>query len=247
MVIPQEEVNYSKVPDFSTWDVADDAAYFHICDNETVNGVELNDLPFDQLLDQTIVADMSSNFCSRPIDWSKYGVVYAGAQKNVGPCGLTFVIVREDLIGNAMSHTPSVCDWGQYVKSSIQIFNTPCIWSIYVSGLNLEYMAEKGIEKIEEESRQKSNLLYDYIDSTDGYYINTVDKSCRSRTNIPIRIKNDADLESKFIVEAEERGFLQLNGHKLVGGVRVSLYNAMPIEGVEALVAFMKRFREANN
>jgi len=189
---------------------------------------------------------MSSNFCTRAIDWSRYGVVYAGAQKNVGPAGVCITIVREDLIGKACADTTSMLDWNEFAKAQNQHYNTPCCWAIYVCGLNIEYMLEKGLDKIEEEAVQKSKLLYDYIESSDGYYSNPVDPKMRSRVNVPFRVKKDENLEKKFLKEAQASGLIELTGHRTVGGCRASLYNAMPIEGVQALVDFMEKFREEN-
>uniref|UniRef100_A0A7S3JFQ4 Phosphoserine aminotransferase n=1 Tax=Euplotes harpa TaxID=151035 RepID=A0A7S3JFQ4_9SPIT len=237
---------YTTVPDVSTWNVEKDAAYFHYCDNETIDGVEFNNFPFEELKDQTIVCDMSSNICTRPIDWSKYGVVYAGAQKNIGPSGVTIVIVRDDLIGNAMDITPAFCDWNKHVKAPGQCYNTPCTWGVYMCGLNIEYMLEKGLDKIEEEAKLKAEMLYNYMDSTDGFYTNPVDPAYRSRSNIPFRVMSDPTLEDKFLGEATKAGLIALKGHASVGGCRASIYNGMPVEGVQALVTFMEKFREEN-
>lgn len=244
VIPPMKEFN--GCPDFSEWTVDKDARYFHFCENETVYGVEFNNFPYEELKDQLLVVDMSSNFCTRPIDFTKYGVVYAGAQKNVGPAGVTIVIVREDLLGNVMDITPAVFDWEQHVKSAGSCFNTPCCWSIYMCGLNIKYMLDKGLDKIEEECNAKSKLMYDAFEASDGYYTNPVDPKFRSRVNIPFRVKKDADLEKKFLAEAEAKGLVQLKGHRSVGGCRASIYNAMPIEGVQALVDFMKEFQAAN-
>lgn len=237
---------YTGVPEFSEWKIEKDATYFHFCDNETIYGVEFNDFPYEELKDQTLVCDMSSNFCTRPIDFTKYGVVYAGAQKNVGPAGVCIVIVREDLLGNPMETTPEVMNWKAHSDSPGGCYNTPCCWSIYVCGLNIAYMAEKGIEKIQQECEEKSKLLYDYIESSEGYYTNPVDPKYRSRVNIPFRVKKDEELENKFLKGAQKEHLIELKGHRTVGGCRASLYNAMPREGVEALIDYMKRFREEN-
>lgn len=186
---------------------------------------------------------MSSNFCSRPIDWSKYGVVYAGAQKNVGPSGLTIVVVRNDLIKKPRAETPMLCDWEVFNKAPQRAHNTPCCFAIYMAGLNFAYMKKKGLETIEKEAKAKSDLLYEAIDNSNGYYTNPVDKKYRSRMNIPFVLKgNDADVTAKFLKEAAAAGMIELKGHRSVGGCRASIYNAMPIEGVQALVDFMKKF-----
>lgn len=244
VIKPQDA--YTGCPEFSEWTVTEDAKYFHFCDNETVHGVEFNNFPYEELKDQLLVVDMSSNFCTRPIDWTKYGVVYAGAQKNVGPAGVTITIVREDLLGKAQKDTTSMLDWEVTAKAKDQFYNTPCCWSIYMCGLNIAYMLEKGLEKIEEECVKKSTMVYDAIANSGGYYTNPIDEKFRSRINIPVRVKKDDDLEKKFLAEATEQGLIDLKGHRTVGGLRVSIYNAMPVEGVQALVDFMKKFQEAN-
>ena len=189
---------------------------------------------------------MSSNIASRPIEWSRYGLVYAGSQKNLGPAGVTVVIVREDLIGNEIETTPEVMNYKKHADAPGQCYNTPCCWSIYMLGLNVEYMLEKGLDKCEEEAKLKSSMIYDFIEASDGYYISPVDPAFRSRMNVTFRVKNDADLEKKFISEAAKVGLVELKGHRSVGGMRASIYNAMPVEGVQALVDFMKKFQEEN-
>lgn len=237
---------YTGCPDFSEWKVDPDAGYFHYCENETIFGVEFNNFPFEELKDQTLVCDMSSNFCTRPIDFSKYGVVYAGAQKNVGPAGVTITIIRDDLLDKFVDTTPEVVKWKSHVEAAGQCYNTPCCWSIYMCGLNIAYMLEKGLEQVEAEAVEKSKMLYDYIESSDGYYTNPVDPAFRSRVNIPFRVKKDDDYEKKFLSGAEKAGLIELKGHRSVGGCRASLYNAMPKEGVQALINYMKKFREEN-
>lgn len=183
---------------------------------------------------------MSSNFCAKPIDWSKYGVVYAGAQKNVGPAGICITVVRNDLIGGHRKDTPMLCDWATFGKAANTFHNTPACWPIYMCGLNIAYMLEKGgIEAMSGAATARSELLYKFIDDSEGYYTNTVIPQYRSRMNVPFRVCCNDDLETKFIKEAAEAGMIELKGHRSVGGCRASLYNAMPFEGVEALVAFM--------
>lgn len=189
---------------------------------------------------------MSSNFCSRPIDWEKYGLVYAGAQKNVGPAGVTVVVVREDLVGKELAQCPEVMGYKKHYDSPGHCYNTPCCWSIYVAGLNIAHMKEKTLAKIEEEANLKSSMLYEYIDSSDGYYTNPVDVPFRSRMNVPFRVKKDDEYEAKFLAGAEKLGLIDLKGHRSVGGCRASIYNAMPVEGVQALLDYMKKFREEN-
>lgn len=189
---------------------------------------------------------MSSNFCSRPIDWSHYGVVYAGAQKNLGPAGVCVAVIREDLLGKKKPETPLLCDWTTYSVAPQTFHNTPCCWSIYMAGLNLEHMLDIGMDKIEELANTRSKMLYDFIDGSDGFYINGVAKQYRSRMNIPFRVKKDDALEAKFISEATAAGLIDLKGHRSVGGCRASIYNAMPVAGVETLIKFMTDFKAAN-
>lgn len=243
LVVPKSKT-YSTVPDYDTWSIAEDADYFYFCENETVHGVEINDFPYHKIpTGMPLVCDMSSNFCTRPIDWSKFGVVYAGAQKNLGPAGATVLIVREDLIGWEMDFTPTVCSWKTYLKAPQTYHNTPATWPIYVIGLNLKYMKKKGLAKIQEEAEARAKLLYDTFESSGGYYSSPVTKKFRSRVNIPFRICKNEKLEKKFTAEATARGLIDLGGHRSVGGCRASCYNAMPIEGVRALTDFMLEFQ----
>ena len=239
---------YAFISESRDWKIEHDASYFHFCDNETIQGFEFHDFPFEAVPEgQIITCDMSSNFCSRSIDWSKYGVVYAGAQKNVGPAGVCISIIRRDLIGKFKNATPLLCDWDLFNKAANTFHNTPCCWSIYMCGLNIEHMIAKGgIPAMAELAAKRSGLLYDYIDNSDGYYSNAIQKRWRSRMNIPFRVCCDAALETKFVADAAAAGFMDLGGHRSVGGCRASCYNAMPVEGVEALVEFMKAFKEAN-
>lgn len=236
-VVAQSEP-FTYVPDFSEWTLNNDAAYLHICTNETVNGVEFDGLP--NAGNVPIVADMSSHILSRPIDVTQYGVIYAGAQKNIGPAGLCLVVVREDLLNQASPLTPGVFHWKEQAEQHSMV-NTPPSYSIYIAGLVFEWLLEQGgVEAIERVNIAKSTLLYDYIDSTD-FYINDVAVKNRSRMNVPFFLK-DEQLNALFLQGAEEHGLLQLKGHRSVGGMRASLYNAMSIEGVQALVAYMKSF-----
>jgi len=230
------------------WNVDANAKYFHYCDNETIQGFEFSDFPFDKVpAGQTLVCDMSSNFCTRPIDWSKHGVVYAGAQKNVGPAGITIVIVRNDLIAGHRKDTPMLCDWELFSKAANTFQNTPSCWPIYMCGLNIAYMLEQGgIPAMQAKAAERSELLYNYIASSDGYYANNVEARFRSHINIPFRVCSDDALEAKFIAEATAANLVDLKGHRSVGGCRASLYNAMPVEGVHALIAFMEQFKAAN-
>lgn len=229
---------FTYVPEFSDWQLNEDAAYLHICTNETINGVEFDGLPNAGKV--PIVADMSSHILSRPIDVSQYGVIYAGAQKNIGPAGLCIVIVREDLLDQAAPTTPGVFHWKEQANNQSMV-NTPPTYSIYIAGLVFEWLlAQGGVKAIEKVNIAKAELLYGYIDSTD-FYQNDVAVKNRSRMNVPFLLK-DESLNEAFLAGAETKGLLQLKGHRSVGGMRASIYNAMPIEGVEALVAYMKEF-----
>ena len=240
-VVASTEANkYTDVPDFTSWKLNKDAAYLHICTNETMSGVEFLELPNTSGV--PIVADMSSHILSREIDVSQYGVIYGGAQKNIGPAGLCIVIVREDLLGNASPLTPAVFNWKTQAENQSMI-NTPPTYSIYIAGLVFEWLIEQGgVAAIEKVNIAKAELLYDYIDSTD-FYLNHVTKKYRSRMNIPFYLK-DESLNDAFLKGAQENGLLQLKGHRAVGGMRASIYNAMPLEGLQALVAYMKAFAE---
>lgn len=238
VVTSTEADKYTYVPEFSSWKLNKDAAYLHICTNETMSGVEFLDLPNTHGV--PIVADMSSHILSRAIDVSQYGVIYGGAQKNIGPAGLCIVIVREDLLGNASALTPAVFNWKTQAENQSMI-NTPPTYSIYIAGLVFEWLlAQGGVAAIEKVNIAKANLLYDYIDSTD-FYVNHVTVKNRSRMNVPFFLK-DESLNDAFLKGAEANGLLQLKGHRAVGGMRASIYNAMPIEGVQALVDYMKVF-----
>ena len=192
---------------------------------------------------------MSSNFCSKPIDWEKYDVVYAGAQKNVGPAGVCIVVVKNSVLKRkSVKDIPLTSDWALFAKAANTFHNTPCCWSIYMAGLNIEYMLEiGGLAKMQELAEKRSTLLYNYIDNSDGFYSNNVRPEFRSRMNIPFRVKSDEELEKKFIAQATKENLYDLAGHRSVGGCRASLYNAMTVEGVEALIAFMKKFKDENS
>ena len=232
--------HFSYVPTQEQWTPDPDAAYVHICTNETIGGVEYFWVP--DMGEVPLVADMSSHILSRPIDISRYGVIYGGAQKNIGPAGLTFVIVRDDLLDRALPMTPSVFHWKEQT-SAASMLNTPPTYSIYIAGLVFEWLlAQGGLEAIEKKNKAKAALLYDFIDSSD-FYRNPVDKACRSRMNVPFFLK-DERLNDAFLKAAEAHGLVQLKGHRVVGGMRASIYNAMPIEGVQTLVTFMRDFQQ---
>ena len=237
-----EVIGYAKAPDPKDWKIDSSAAYVHFCSNETIHGVEYFDMPSIKTI--PVVADMSSHILSRPVDISQFGVIYAGAQKNIGPAGLTIVIVRDDLLDVASPLTPSVFNWKTQVENQSMI-NTPTTYSIYMAGLVFEWLIELGgLKVIEKQNIKKAELLYSYIDSTD-FYSNPIDIKNRSRMNVPFRIQNE-DLHTSFVTGAENLGMIGLKGHRLVGGIRASIYNAMPIEGIQALVDYMKDFEKSH-
>ncbi|MBM3351109.1 MAG: 3-phosphoserine/phosphohydroxythreonine transaminase [Betaproteobacteria bacterium] len=242
VIASSEADKFTHVPAYSSWQLHHDAAYLHICTNETINGVEFDGLPDAGSV--PIVADMSSHILSRPVDVSRYGVIYGGAQKNIGPAGLCIVIVREDLLDRASPITPAVFNWKTQSENQSMI-NTPPTYSIYIAGLVFEWLlAQGGVDAIEQVNIKKANLLYNYIDSTD-FYANHVVVSNRSRMNIPFFLA-DESLNDAFLKGADAQGLLQLKGHRMVGGMRASIYNAMPIEGVETLIQYMKAFESAH-
>ena len=231
-----EDRNFTYAP--KEWRVRPDAAYVHYCSNETIGGVEYHTVPAHG--EVPLVADASSHFLSRAMDVSKFGLIYAGAQKNVGPAGLTIAIVRDDLIGQAAKGTPSVMDYKAQADAD-SMLNTPPSYSIYIAGLVFKWLkALGGLAEIERRNVAKSKLLYDYLDTT-GFYRNPVAKEDRSRMNVPFTLP-DAKLDEPFLKGAAERGMVQLKGHRSVGGMRASIYNAMPIEGVQRLVEYLREF-----
>lgn len=226
------------VPDQSSWSLNSDAAYFHYCPNETVEGIEIDWVP--QAGNVPIVADMSSNILSRRIDVSQYAVIYGGAQKNIGPSGLSVVIVRNDLLDRARPETPSFLNYDIIAKHD-SMYNTPPTFAWYLAGLVFEWLLENGgIDAMEKFNIQKAALLYNFIDSNDFYY-NQVDPTYRSRMNVPFHLVNP-ELDGTFLTESEQAGLKALKGHRIVGGMRASIYNAMPIEGVKCLIEFMQDF-----
>jgi len=232
-----EDKNFTYAP--KNWNVRKDAAYVHYCSNETIGGVEFHQVPNAEI---PLVADASSHFLSRPIDVSKFGLVYAGAQKNVGPAGLTIVIVRDDLIGNVMKGTPSVMDYKLQAEAD-SMLNTPPTYSMYIAGLVFKWLkALGGVPEIERRNVAKAKLLYDFLDTT-KFYGNPVAKEDRSRMNVPFTLR-DAKLDEEFLKGAARQGMVQLKGHRSVGGMRASIYNAMPIEGVQRLVEYMRDFEK---
>lgn len=242
---------FTNLPPPSSWKLSRGASYVHLCSNETIHGVEFHDLPDLQQLgsDAPLVIDFSSHVASRTVDWSKVGLAFGGAQKNLGPAGLTLVVVREDLIGHALPTCPSAFDY-KTVADNESMYNTPPTWSIYIAGLTFQWLKQQkeghlqGVAAIEKRNIDKSNLLYETIDRSD-LYANRVAINCRSRMNVPFYL-NDERLNDAFLQGAREQGLLQLKGHKSVGGMRASLYNAMPMAGVQALVEYMREFERKN-
>lgn len=225
----------------SGWDIASDAAYVHFCPNETIDGIEISELP---QTDKPIVADMSSNILSREIDVSKYGVIYAGAQKNIGPAGLCIAIVRDDLLELASELVPSFINY-KVLAEKDSMFNTPPTFAWYLSGLVFKWLKEQGgVAEMEKTNKEKASLLYNQIDGSD-FYINNVHEANRSRMNVPFQLAKP-ELDGLFLEQAEQRGLVALKGHRAVGGMRASIYNAVPLEGVQALVKFMQEFEAQN-
>ena len=223
-------------------EASDNAAYVHVCTNETIGGVEYHWIP--DVGTTPLVADMSSHILSRPIDVSKYGVIYGGAQKNVGPAGLTLVIVRKDLLDRALAITPSAFHWKEQAEAD-SMLNTPPTYAIYIAGLVFKWLlAQGGLAAIEQKNVAKAKLLYDTLDAS-SFYSNPVRKEDRSRMNVPFKLRDEA-LDAAFLKGAQQRGLLQLKGHRSVGGMRASIYNAMPIEGVQALVDYLREFERSH-
>ena len=235
-----EDEGFTYVPSFERWQVTPDAAYIHVCTNETIGGVEYQWTP--ETGDVPLVADMSSHIMSRVIDVAKYGVIYAGAQKNMGTAGLTVVIVRDDLLDRALPVIPSVFHWKEQ-SAAESMLNTPATYSIYIAGLVFEWLqAQGGLAAIEKKNIAKARLLYDYLDRS-KFFLSPVRKEDRSRMNVPFKLR-DEKLNETFLKGAAERGMVQLKGHRAVGGMRASIYNAMPVEGVQALVDYMRDFEQ---
>lgn len=228
---------YTEIPDPAGWQLSPDAAYLHYTPNETIGGVEFHFVPEAPA---PLVADMSSTLLSRPLDVSRFALIYAGAQKNIGPAGLAIVIVREDLLGRAREGTPAMMDYREQAEAG-SMLNTPPTWAWYISGLVFEWLLEQGgLVAMEQRNRRKATALYEAIDGS-SFYANPVAKDCRSWMNVPFTLADPA-LDAKFLEQAKAAGLHTLKGHRSVGGMRASLYNAMPQDGVDALVAFMHEF-----
>jgi phosphoserine aminotransferase len=244
-----EASGFTSVPDAASWKLSSDAAYVHLCSNETIHGVEFQQLPDLKALgcDAPLVIDFSSHVASRPVDWSRVGLAFGGAQKNIGPAGLTMVVVREDLLGHALPACPTAFDY-KVVAENQSMFNTPPTWGIYMAGLTFQWLKRQtegsltGIAAMQARNTAKAELLYGYIDNSQ-LYVNKVDKAYRSRMNVPFQLRDESRNDA-FLAGAKARGLLQLKGHKSVGGMRASIYNAVPLAGVQALVDYMRDFEK---
>jgi phosphoserine aminotransferase len=235
---------YAELPPPATWQLRPNTRYVHLCSNETIHGVEFQELPDLKALgcDAPLVVDASSHILSRPIDFSRVGLVFAGAQKNIGPAGLTIVIVREDLLDRALPCCPSAFNY-RLVAQAHSMYNTPPTYGIYIAGLVFQWIkAQGGVAAMEQRALERSNLFYSTLDNSGGFYVNRVAADARSRMNIPFFLGEER-LQEAFLEGAQAAGLLQLKGHKSVGGLRASLYNAMPLQGVQALVAYLNDFQ----
>ncbi len=243
VIASSEDKNFSYIPDVKNLKISDDADYVYICHNETVHGLKYHDIPSTG--DKVLVADMSSDFLSEPVDVSKYGIIFAGAQKNVGPAGVVIVIIREDLItDDVMPLTPTMLKYKTHADDN-SLYNTPPAYGIYICGKVFNWVKEKGgLDDMKKINEEKAAILYDFLDSS-KLFKGTVEKKDRSLMNVPF-VTASKELDAKFISESKAAGFDNLKGHRTVGGMRASIYNAMPIEGVKALVQFMKKFEEEN-
>jgi phosphoserine aminotransferase len=240
VVASSEDRNFTYAPPSAEWKCDPNAAYLHYTPNETIGGVEIFEMPDSG--EVPLVADLSSTILSRPFDVSRFGCIYAGAQKNIGPAGLTVVIVREDLLGTLLPGTPTMFDYKLQADND-SMYNTPPTYGIYLAGLVFKWLKQRGgVEAMEQVNIAKAKLLYDYLDAS-RFFRAPVARENRSRMNVPFLLK-DAGLDEEFLKGAKARNLVQLKGHRLSGGMRASIYNAMPIEGVQALVEFMREFEE---
>jgi phosphoserine aminotransferase len=242
VVASAEDASFTYVPPRASWKLDPDAAFVHVCTNETIGGVEYHWTPDTGSV--PLVADMSSHILSRAVEVGKFGVIYAGAQKNIGPAGLTIVIVRDDLLDRALPICPSAFHWKEQSEAE-SMLNTPPTYAIYIAGLVFEWLlAQGGVAAMEARNIAKANLLYEYLDRS-TFFRNPVRKEDRSRMNVPFKLR-DESLDDAFLKGAKERGMVQLKGHRSVGGMRASIYNAMPLEGVQALVDYMRDFERGH-
>ncbi len=238
VIASSEDDKFTSAPKLSEWKMSGDAPYVHYTANETIGGVEFHWTP--ETGSVPLVCDMSSNILSRPVDVARYGLIYAGAQKNIGPAGLTIVIIRDDLVGRGEPKPLTMLDYKSHVDNA-SMLNTPPTYAIYIAGLVFKWLkGEGGLAAIETKNIEKARILYEYIDSS-SLYANPVRKEDRSRMNVPFTLANPG-LDEEFLKGAKKAGMVQLKGHRSVGGMRASIYNAMPIEGVKALVEYMKEF-----
>ncbi|WP_369650958.1 MULTISPECIES: 3-phosphoserine/phosphohydroxythreonine transaminase [unclassified Variovorax] len=243
--------HHTRLPDPSTWQLSKEASYVHLCTNETINGIEFQQLPDLAALGSNapLVIDFSSHVASRSVDWRRVGLAFGGAQKNLGPAGLTLVIVRDDLLGHALEICPSAFNY-KIVADNKSMYNTPPTWGIYMAGLTFQWLLQQtegaltGVAAMEQRNIAKAKLLYDFIDAS-SFYLNKIDPDCRSRMNVPFFLRDESRNDA-FLAGAREAGLLQLKGHKSVGGMRASIYNAMPLEGVRALVSYMREFERSH-
>ena len=244
-----ESSAFTSLPPLTSWQLRRDASYVHVCTNETIHGVEFQELPDLKALgsDVPLVIDFSSQVASRPVDWSRVGLAFGGAQKNLGPAGVTLVVVREDLLGHALPVCPSAFNY-KTVADNDSMYNTPPTYAIYIAGLTFQWLKRQregestGIAAIEKHNLAKAQLLYDAIDNS-ALFVNKVSKDCRSRMNVPFFLRDESRNDA-FLAGAKARGLLQLKGHKSVGGMRASIYNAMPLAGVQALVGYLQEFEQ---
>ncbi|MFB6356982.1 MAG: 3-phosphoserine/phosphohydroxythreonine transaminase [bacterium] len=240
VVASSQDTGYDRIPDFDSHEVDPDASYLHICSNETIGGIQWSEYP--RTGDVPLVADMSSDVLSRPVDVSNFGLIYAGAQKNIGPAGATLVIVREDLVDRTPDGVPTMLRYDTHVKKD-SMHNTPPVFTIYMINLVMKWLQDQGgIESIAERNRKKADLLYDVIDSSD-FYRGVAEPKSRSRMNVTFRLLEE-ELEEQFAEEAAKKGMIGLKGHRTVGGCRASIYNSLPVESVRTLVDFMKSFEQ---
>lgn len=238
------ESNFTTLPAPAQWQLSSNAQYVHICTNETIHGIEFHTLPDLKALgsDAPLVIDFSSHVLSRTVDWARVGLAFGGAQKNIGPAGVTLVIVRDDLMGHALKACPSAFNY-KTVADNGSMYNTPPTYSIYMAGLTFQWLKRQGgVAAMEQQNIAKAKLLYDFLDSS-SFYSNKVAHDCRSRMNVPFFLADESRNDA-FLAGAKAAGLLQLKGHKSVGGMRASIYNAMPIEGVQALVSYMQAFEK---
>ena len=243
VVASSKDKNYTYIPDCSDLDIQEDDDYVYICENNTIFGTKFKTLPNTK--GKPLVSDQSSCFLSEPVDVTKYGVIYAGVQKNVGPAGLAIVIIREDLVRDDLEFpTPTMLKWKTQVDAK-SLYNTPNSWAIYICGKVFKWIKKQGgLEAMKKKNEAKAKILYDYLEKS-KLFINDVEKDSRSIMNVVFRTGNE-ELDAKFVAEAKDHNIVTIKGHRLVGGMRASIYNAMPIEGVQALVDFMAKFEKEN-